>query len=123
MTAEKFLNIFKILQFTEVLREEIDPEIPANQISLILWVAIRPGMSQAELAKLLKMPESQMSRTVAKLELKTRVIQGLQKEYGLGLIESRRDDPKDNRKKCLYMTPKGEEVVQKFEKALYSATG
>jgi DNA-binding MarR family transcriptional regulator len=93
----------------EVLRafRVIDPDISANQILTLLYIAQRPGISQAELSDQhhLDLPSGTMARICAVLSDR-----GNRGTEGKGLIEISKS-PKDYRVTVQNLSPKGRRMM------------
>ncbi|MCP3942533.1 MAG: winged helix-turn-helix transcriptional regulator [Desulfobacteraceae bacterium] len=108
------------LDYTEALRREIHAEIPPQQILIFLLVAMDQGLGQNEIASTLIMHEGTVSRNIARLgQRKHKTADGKIETVGYGLIETRQDDYDDIRKKCVYLTDKGLEILTRLMKKLY----
>ena len=94
------------LKFLAALRE-IDPYLPTQTAECLLVVANRPGLAMAELANETGLAQSSCSRNVAALSKWHR----LGKE-GYDLVEAV-DDPRERRRKIIFLTLKGQKLVQK----------
>jgi DNA-binding MarR family transcriptional regulator len=90
--------------FLSALRE-IDPYIPAQTIECLLVVAVNPGITMQKLSEQTGLAQSSCSRNVAMLSKYHR----LGKE-GYDLVEAV-DDPRERRRKIIYLTTKGQKVV------------
>ncbi|MBB2681894.1 UNVERIFIED_ORG: DNA-binding MarR family transcriptional regulator [Rhizobium esperanzae] len=92
--------LIKVFRFVEKLRE-LFPDIPIQTISVFLIIAMKPGISQRELLKLMGTSQSGVSRNVMALADVNR-----HGKPGLGLIAQLRD-PFDSRQVELRLTPAG----------------
>lgn len=94
------------------LRAEIDPYIPSQMAECLLAVALQPGLRMEDLSKRTGLAQSSCSRNIAALSKWHR----LGKE-GFDLVEAV-DDPRERRRKIVYLTPKGVRVVNKVMAAV-----
>jgi DNA-binding MarR family transcriptional regulator len=102
----------------EEIREQIHREIPAQQLSILYYVAENEGAPQGEIAKALHMPQATVSRNVAKLAIKMEENRQNQLvDTGYGLLVNRTDTI-DPRRLCVFLTPKGQEVLKAIAKAV-----
>lgn len=92
--------------FLAALRE-IDPYIPSQTAECLLVIAVNPGITMQRLSELTGLAQSSCSRNVALLSK----FQRLGKE-GYDLVEAV-DDPRERRRKIVYLTSKGQRVVNK----------
>ncbi|MBY3516056.1 winged helix-turn-helix transcriptional regulator [Rhizobium laguerreae] len=98
--------LFKAFQFIEKLRE-LFPDIPMQTISVFLIIAMKPGISQRELLKLLDISQAAVPRNVMALGDVNR-----HRKPGLGLIIQQRD-PLDARQTSLGLTPVGKTLIDR----------
>jgi DNA-binding MarR family transcriptional regulator len=91
-----------------------EPDMPVQQARTVLAVATRPGLAMGDLSRMVFMSQSLCSRTVAALSKWQR--RGIP---GLDLIETI-EDPRERRRKIMYLTPKGR---QRMTRALQALTG
>ncbi|MGR9178452.1 hypothetical protein ACU8OR_23270 [Rhizobium leguminosarum] len=98
--------LFKAFQFIEKFRE-LFPDIPMQTISVFLIIAMKPGISQRELLKLMGTSQSGVSRNVMALGDVNR-----HGKPGLGLIVQLRD-PFDARQISLGLSPTGKMLVDR----------
>jgi DNA-binding MarR family transcriptional regulator len=95
--------------FLQGLRE-VDPYIASQTIECLLAVAMRPGITMQDLSKDTGLAQSSCSRNIALLSKYHR----LGKE-GFDLVEAV-DDPRERRRKIVYLTAKGQKLVNKLMK-------
>lgn len=95
------------LKFLAALRE-IDPYLPSQTAETLLVVANRPGLTMAELEKETGLAQSTISRNVASLSKWHRI-----GKEGYDLVEAV-DDPRERRRKIVFLTVKGQRLVQKI---------
>lgn len=93
----------------ELLRTEIDPEMPVQQLQVFLQVALRGTTTQHELGENIGLSKASMSRNVSALGPINRFHQ-----KGHDLLISR-EDPQYRRQKLIELSPKGRKLVNKLE--------
>ena len=89
-------------------------DMPIQQALTLLHVGLQPGITHAELVKAIGMEQSSVSRNTAALSKWHRL-----GKPGLDLIEQF-EDPRERRRKIVYLTPKGR---ARISKALVALTG
>lgn len=94
-------------KFLQELRS-IDPFIPSQTVECLLVVAARPGITMGDLSEATGLAQSSCSRNIAALSKWHR----LGKE-GYDLVEAV-DDPRERRRKIIYLTQKGHKVVNRI---------
>jgi DNA-binding MarR family transcriptional regulator len=99
--------LHQAIAFLAAVRE-IDPYIPTQTAECLLVVAVNPGITMQKLSDLTGLAQSSCSRNVAMLSKYHR----LGKE-GYDLVEAV-DDPRERRRKIVYLTRKGQTVVNKI---------
>jgi DNA-binding MarR family transcriptional regulator len=93
------------------------PDMTVFQAICFLEIADQPGIGQTELYRRLDSSDHIVSRQLALLsDFGNRIIPGLD------LIEARRDDPADRRKRQLYLTRKGKNLMADILADLESAS-
>ena len=90
--------------------ESID--MPAQQIQTFLVIAMRPGITMEELGRDVGISQSSVSRNVAALSKHHRL-----GKAGADYIEAI-EDPRERRRKIMYLTPRGRSVMRKAVEAL-----
>lgn len=105
-TAEKGLRTF--LDVLEVIRRDVDDIIPAQQIAVLLVIALEPGQSQREVGEKVGLSQSSVSRNIDALSQQHR-----QGKPGHNLVV-RRPDPMERRRQNLYLSAKGERLVKRI---------
>lgn len=100
-------TLFRTLQFIEKLRE-LFPDTPMQTVSVFLIIAMKPGICQRDLLKLLDISQSGVSRNVMALGKVNR-----HGNPGLGLIVQQ-CDRLDARQVHLRLTPAGKQLVNQL---------
>lgn len=115
---DRVAQTLSLLQATELLREEIGKDISSQQMMILFLVATSPGISLTEMAKMLELPKPSVSRNVGVLGHR---IKGSTQSIGpeQGFVETRQDDNTDIRKKGVYLTERGEELVNRLCQVVY----
>ena len=94
------------------LREKIHKDIAFPQLTVFILVALNQGITQPELAKILKVPQGTVSRNVIKLgDLLIQDKNGIWKDLGYNLVEQK-PDIDDPRRSACYLTKKGAVVAK-----------
>jgi DNA-binding MarR family transcriptional regulator len=101
----------KLVEYTHFLSRvrELDPVMPAQQIQVLLIVALHPGTTIAEIATRTGHQPSSASRCVSALGTRQAT-----REPGLGLVVAE-EDPKDRRHKRVRLTPAGERFINTLD--------
>lgn len=94
---------------------EVDPEMPAQQMMVLLAVAEEPDLTMAKLAEVVGISQSSTSRNVAALAQVHR--KGLP---GHDLVFAY-EDPMERRRKLVRLTSKGTRLMAKVEEAMAQA--
>jgi DNA-binding MarR family transcriptional regulator len=100
-----------LMRAVEIVRAG-DEYFSALQVQTLLAVAIQPGITMAELGQTVGMSQSSASRNVAALSKWHRL-----GKPGADLIEAI-EDPRERRRKIMYLTLKGRTVVRKVVEAM-----
>ena len=106
----------KLLKAVELFRKK-DSEIPAQVISVFLYIASHNDCSKVQLQDKeegINMPSASASRNTDWLAHKHRL-----GKDGLGLIVKYRD-PLDQRRQIMRLSKKGNELVQQLREILYA---
>ena len=98
--------VFRTVQLLEQLRE-LFPDLPIQTISVFLIIAMKPGMYQRDLLKLLDISQAGVSRNVMALGEVNR-----HGKPGLGLVVQKKD-PFDNRQVMLTLTASGKALAER----------
>ena len=104
MSAEKSLDI--VIRVLAEIRK-IYPHIPSQTVECLLNVAREPGLTMQTLGKMTGLAQSSCSRNVAMLSKWHRL-----GKPGFDLVETI-DDPHERRRKIIFLTSKGQQVVSK----------
>jgi DNA-binding MarR family transcriptional regulator len=102
-----------LIKAIDAIRTESD-DMPAQQIQVLLAVVLRPGVIHEGLIKDVGITQASVSRNVAALSKWHRL-----GKPGADYVEQI-EDPRERRRKIVYLTPKGRKVVSK---ALEAITG
>jgi len=100
-------GLLKLLELIEVFRD-MRPEMPMQMAAIFLGIALRPGITQAELAILVGIGQSSVSRNIAALSAVTR-----QGKRGLNLVVQRHD-PLDGRAHEHHLTKDGRALADRL---------
>ncbi|HYE17886.1 MAG TPA: winged helix-turn-helix transcriptional regulator [Tepidisphaeraceae bacterium] len=95
--AERLRGLYEAVQ----LFRKPDAEMTSQAISVLIDIAMRPGITMLELADRVGLSNTATSRNIRKF---------LDKGGGLGLIRQE-EDADDARKKPLYLTAAGESLI------------
>jgi DNA-binding MarR family transcriptional regulator len=90
----------------------VDPYIPSQTAETLLVVAMRPGITMQQLSDATGLVQSSVSRNVAMLSKYHRL-----GKPGYDLVEAV-DDPRERRRKIVYLTPNGRKLVNQVMKAI-----
>lgn len=104
-------GLFSVFQLMEEFRE-LHPDMPLQMASILMLIAMKPGINQQSLLGLLDISQSSMSRNVIGLTDRNR-----HDRPGLNLIV-RRADPLDARITNLYLTVMGEQFIDRLLSAI-----
>jgi DNA-binding MarR family transcriptional regulator len=103
--------VFNIINVIAALRE-VDELMPLNYAQAFLCVAIRPGVSMGELEKMVGISQASVSRAVAALSEWHRL-----GKPGYGLVEAHEDPTETRRRKGIFLSKKGKDVMTKVVRA------
>lgn len=106
MTTKATLNALS--RMVEVLRREVDPEMPVQQLQVFLQVALRGQTTQHEVGEATGLSKASMSRNVAALGPINRF-----KARGHDLLVVY-EDPRNQRQKLIELSPKGKKLVSRL---------
>ena len=102
MDPNQFYNALEIIR-------QLDPQIPASRVVLLLAIAMNEGSSQTEIAEITNIDKANVSRDVAMLGS-----YGYRNKRGLGLV-SQSVDPENRRAFRLSLTALGKRLMKTFE--------
>lgn len=111
-------ELTRLSQVIELLRKQLNKDLPSQHIALLLAVAQQPGITMPELCEQLDMPQGTVSRNV---KLMTHFCDkkgncGVTKK-GYGLLET--DQAPSNRYQlAVFLTAEGERLVQKMARVM-----
>ena len=110
-------EINKLSRVIELLRKQLNKDLPSQHIALLLAVARRPGITMPELCHELDMPQGTVSRNVKLMShYCDKKGDGVTKK-GYGLLET--DQAPTNRYQlAVSLTPEGERLVEKLVQAM-----
>lgn len=91
---------------------KVSADMPMQQLDLYLRIVQRPGIGMDELAPLLGISQSSVSRNVAALSKFHRL-----GKPGLDLVEVRLD-PRDSRRREIWLSPLGKKLADRLSKML-----
>lgn len=100
-------DAFNVFQLIETFRE-IHPEMPMQMAAVFLLIAMKPGISQAELLRFMDISQSGMSRNIVALTAINR-----HGTPGLNLVEQL-PAPHDARITVLQLTVKGRTFLERL---------
>ena len=111
-------ELTRLSQVIELLRKQLNKDLPSQHIALLLAVAQQPGITMPELCKQLDMPQGTVSRNVKLMShfCDKKGNDGVTKR-GYGLLET--DQAPSNRYQlAVFLTAEGERLVQKSARAM-----
>lgn len=106
-TSRLTLELFRIFRFVEVLRD-MKPDMELQLASLFMLIAMRPGIGQHQLRRLMDISQGGVSRNVTALTAIDR-----HGKPGLNFVVQRRN-PTDARYTQLFLTDEGHAFVGKM---------
>lgn len=98
------VNLFELVEVFRDLR----PEMPMQTASIFLAIALRPGITQADLAILTGLSQSSVSRNITSMTTRDR-----HGKPGLGLVVQRHD-PMDGRAYEQHLTKEGRALADRL---------
>ncbi|QNI89392.1 MarR family winged helix-turn-helix transcriptional regulator [Synechococcus sp. ROS8604] len=115
MTLDKITNVslYRAHLVIEVLRATGEKEFPMQLAAIFFWVASHNGCRQSDVIEAVKMSKSSVSRCLDWLGPAHR----LEHRDGLKLVR-REVDPDNYRAYRIFLTPKGEQMVNLMEKQM-----
>ena len=108
------MKLHEFFKLQEIIRRELGGEYAPQQLSILLLVSLRPGITHNEIADKLKMAQGSVSRNVSKLAKRVTEHSGV----GYGLVENRQDKVYDTRRSAVWLTTEGKQLVAKIKKAI-----
>jgi len=99
-------STMRVLVNTLAEIRRIDEQMPMQMAQALLVIAMRPGLTMQELSEEVGLSQASCSRNVAALAKWHRL-----HKAGHDLVESM-DDPRERRRKVMFLTPKGKRVVE-----------
>jgi DNA-binding MarR family transcriptional regulator len=96
-------------RLTEFLRGQLPAWMTLQSLSALFLIAARPGIAQSDVKLSLGLTTDQCSRLVGILG------SGYRKEEGLRLVVARQDAA-DRRQQRLYLTRRGESLIERAER-------
>ena len=112
------MEIRQFMKGINFIREEIHKDIAFPQLTIFLVVADNKGITQGELAQILKIPKGTVSRNVIKLgDLIVQNAQGNWVQKGYDLVEQI-PDKYDARANACYLTKRGRQVYNDLKEAI-----
>lgn len=106
-------EISGLLRAIDAIRTDSN-DMPAQQVMCLLTIALRPGITMEDLGQEVGITQSSCSRNVAALSKWHRL-----GKPGADYVEAI-EDPRERRRKIMYLTPKGKQVVRR---AIEAVTG
>ena len=104
-------EINSLMKAIDVIRTSSD-DMPAQQIQTFLCVALRPGITMEDLGQDVGISQASVSRNIASLGKWHRL-----GKPGADYVEAI-EDPRERRRKIIYLTHKGRKVMEKALEAL-----
>jgi DNA-binding MarR family transcriptional regulator len=111
-------ELTRLAQIIELLRKQLNKDLPSQHIALLLAVAQQPGITMPELCEQLDMPQGTVSRNVKLMShfCDKKGSNGVTKK-GYGLLET--DQAPSNRYQlAVFLTAEGERLVQKMARVM-----
>ena len=106
-------QISKLSRVIEILRKQLNKDLPSQHIAMLLAVAQQPGITMPELCRQLDMPQGTVSRNVKLMSHYFDKAGDGQTKKGYGLLET--DQAETNRYQLsVFLTPEGERLVKKL---------
>lgn len=103
--------LFKLAQAVQVIRR-LSPDMPIQQVGILLSVAQKPGLTMNELVKLTGLSQSSISRNVQAMSKYHRL-----GKPGLNLMEAV-IDPREPRRRLVFLTVEGKTFVTRLMRHL-----
>jgi len=105
-----------IYRVVEIVRQQINKDLPIQQLALFLLVANRPGISMTDICRVLRMPQGSVSRNVKQLGCYLERREGLEMVKGLDLLRTE-PDPENRCRLLVYLTRRGQELADLFQES------
>ncbi|WP_293397623.1 MarR family transcriptional regulator [Phenylobacterium sp. RIFCSPHIGHO2_01_FULL_69_31] len=116
----------RLLEFVRILTDE-EISMSTEELLCFLTVATRPGLSVGELAAATRLPQSTVSRHIKRLSARPHRSAGalgpLQWELEIGSGEAllaQAVHPENVKQKALHITAQGQELLERFGRAIAS---
>ena len=111
-------GINRLERAMQYLRREVNEEVPAQQVLLLITVSKNEGITQHALGDHLGMLGGSVSRNVKSLsQFAVRSPQGNLELKGAGLLDTR-PDQEYRLRMAVFLTPKGKEVVAELNRII-----
>jgi len=108
------LELRNIYRIVEIVRKEINKDLPIQQLALYLLVANRPGISMTEICQVLSMPQGSVSRNVKQLGCYLERRNGHEEVKGLDLVRTA-PDPESHCRLLVFPTRRGQDLANQFQ--------
>ena len=106
-------EISKLSRVIDILRKQLNKDLPSQHIAILLAVAQQPGITMPELCRLLDMPQGTVSRNVKLMSYYFDKSNGGQARKGYGLLET--DQATANRYQLsVFLTTEGERLMKRL---------
>ncbi len=111
-------GLTRLARVIELLRKQLNKDLPSQHIALLLAVAQQPGITMPELCKMLDMPQGTVSRNVKLMShFCDKKGNNSVAKKGYGLLET--DQAPSNRYQlAVFLTTEGERLVQKLARLM-----
>ena len=111
-------EIYRLSRVIELLRRQLNKDLPSQHIALLLAVAQNPGITMPELCKQLDMPQGTVSRNVKLMShFCDKNGNNSVTKKGYGLLET--DQAPANRYQlAVFLTAEGERLVEKLARVM-----
>ncbi|PLY00107.1 MAG: hypothetical protein C0623_07950 [Desulfuromonas sp.] len=102
----------------DMLRRQVNKDLPSQHIALLLAVAQKPGITMPELCKQLEMPQGTVSRNVKLLtHFCAKNGGGSVTRKGYGLLETEKSSA-NRYQLAVFLTNKGKELVEELARVM-----
>jgi DNA-binding MarR family transcriptional regulator len=109
-------RVHRVTKFLSALRA-IDEQLPIQCAEILFYIASNPGCTSQDIAHQTRLTVSSVSRNLMALGQMRR-----DKTIGYNFIETV-DDPRDRRRRIIFLTPRGSRFVAKLLGTLYPSDG